>query len=386
MKKIKLFKVGAILIVLTILCLCVCACEPQHVHKGSWVINKEATCTEEGSKTFTCDSCDFTQTVTIPKASHSLDYVSSYRPTETSLWYDEYSCKNCGEKIKEECLFINGSDADDMSLIKKGINTDKISFTYSTELNGVKITLKSATFQNIKTSFINISEIDAYVYVEGNCFLNGYTEEQTRAIKVGDNSNLYFRGDGSLTINGYIESGSDVIFDGQAEIAVNNANLKKTALTCDNLTVKSGKVTINSGYNGIVVGDSGRIAITMGELNIINSNTEYNKSSAGITLGGEDSIIKVGTGKVGAKLLIKNFSFGINSTNQSTVSFGAYSESEIISTNLVISAKVGKRYFTTKIKAGEDKASAKEKEPDAIGVCKYLYCFDQAEWSQAEWS
>ena len=48
----------------------------EHKHSfSSPVITKEATCKEEGIKTFTCDSCDFSYTEVITKLPHTLKYV-----------------------------------------------------------------------------------------------------------------------------------------------------------------------------------------------------------------------------------------------------------------------------------------------------------------------
>ena len=48
----------------------------EHKHSfSSPVITKEATCKEEGIKTFTCDSCDFSYTEVIAKVPHTLKFV-----------------------------------------------------------------------------------------------------------------------------------------------------------------------------------------------------------------------------------------------------------------------------------------------------------------------
>lgn len=48
----------------------------EHKHSfSSPVITKEATCKEEGIRTFTCDSCDFSYTEVITKLPHTLKYV-----------------------------------------------------------------------------------------------------------------------------------------------------------------------------------------------------------------------------------------------------------------------------------------------------------------------
>ncbi len=65
----------------------------SHEHSYTETV-KEATCTEDGLKTFTC-SCGRSYTEKIPATGHDFDYVV-VEPTCISIGYETNTCKNCG--------------------------------------------------------------------------------------------------------------------------------------------------------------------------------------------------------------------------------------------------------------------------------------------------
>lgn len=68
----------------------------EHKHNfRSPVITKEATCKEEGIRTFTCDSCDFSYTEVITKLPHTLKFV-----VEEDEHYQK--CEKCDYVSKKE--------------------------------------------------------------------------------------------------------------------------------------------------------------------------------------------------------------------------------------------------------------------------------------------
>lgn len=72
------------------------------------VITKEATCKEEGSKTYTCSICGDTKTEAIPKKDHTWDEGKvTKKATCTEDGLKVYTCKSCGE-TKEEVLKATG--------------------------------------------------------------------------------------------------------------------------------------------------------------------------------------------------------------------------------------------------------------------------------------
>ena len=65
----------------------------SHEHSYTETV-KEATCTEDGLRTFTC-SCGRSYTEKIPATGHDFDYVV-VEPTCISIGYETNTCKNCG--------------------------------------------------------------------------------------------------------------------------------------------------------------------------------------------------------------------------------------------------------------------------------------------------
>ena len=80
-----------------------CSCgeksdEEEHTF-GEWVIDKEATTTEEGSKHRTCSICDYEETETIPviDEEHTHSFPKTWEHDEENHWHE---C-SCGEKSDE---------------------------------------------------------------------------------------------------------------------------------------------------------------------------------------------------------------------------------------------------------------------------------------------
>ncbi len=75
--------------------------EEIHVHSYTSKVTKEATCTEKGTVTFTCE-CGETYTEAIPSLGHDMKFSSKVEPTETEFGYSIYKCERCGETEKRE--------------------------------------------------------------------------------------------------------------------------------------------------------------------------------------------------------------------------------------------------------------------------------------------
>ncbi|MDY5000215.1 MAG: GH25 family lysozyme, partial [Lachnospiraceae bacterium] len=64
---------------------------------SDWVVNKEASCSEEGSKSRVCSLCGQSETESISKIEHQWDDgVVKTEPTETAEGVKEFTCKACG--------------------------------------------------------------------------------------------------------------------------------------------------------------------------------------------------------------------------------------------------------------------------------------------------
>ena len=70
----------------------------------SGTVTKEATCTEEGSKTYTCENCGATETKSIPKTTHNYKITEQKDATCTENGYSISVCYTCNDKKKEEIV------------------------------------------------------------------------------------------------------------------------------------------------------------------------------------------------------------------------------------------------------------------------------------------
>ena len=70
----------------------------------SGTVTKEATCTEEGSKTYTCENCGATKTIDIQKTAHNYKITEQKDATCTENGYSISACQTCNDKKKEEIV------------------------------------------------------------------------------------------------------------------------------------------------------------------------------------------------------------------------------------------------------------------------------------------
>lgn len=73
--------------------------EEKHEHKYTAKVTKEATCTEEGEMTYTCD-CGDSYTEAIPKKAHEYEVTVTKEPTCTEEGMETKVCKICGDTIE----------------------------------------------------------------------------------------------------------------------------------------------------------------------------------------------------------------------------------------------------------------------------------------------
>lgn len=73
-------------------------CEHEY---DNGVITKEATCTEEGEKTFTCSLCEETKIESVPVKAHTYDEEVTKEPTFEEEGEKTFTCKNCGDSYTE---------------------------------------------------------------------------------------------------------------------------------------------------------------------------------------------------------------------------------------------------------------------------------------------
>ena len=75
-------------------------------HKYTSSVTKKASCTEDGTMTYTCD-CGDSYTETIKAAGHKYE-TTTVPPTDTEAGYDEHICSVCGDNYKDNIIPANG--------------------------------------------------------------------------------------------------------------------------------------------------------------------------------------------------------------------------------------------------------------------------------------
>ena len=86
-------------------------------HEYEWTVTKEATCTEEGSKTGVCEVCKKEVTEKIDAKGHSFGiWTTTKEPTETEVGQMQSVCEVCKETVTTElqpipkgCVFVKGT-------------------------------------------------------------------------------------------------------------------------------------------------------------------------------------------------------------------------------------------------------------------------------------
>ena len=73
-------------------------------------VTKEATCTEKGVKTFTCDACHETKTEEIPVLGHTYTSKVTKEATTTDTGIMTYTCSKCGHEYTEVIPKLPGTD------------------------------------------------------------------------------------------------------------------------------------------------------------------------------------------------------------------------------------------------------------------------------------
>ena len=78
----------------------------EHTHSYTAAVTKEATCTENGQKTYTC-ACGDSYEETVPALGHAYTQTE-VAPTCTEDGYTEYTCSRCGDRYTKDARSATG--------------------------------------------------------------------------------------------------------------------------------------------------------------------------------------------------------------------------------------------------------------------------------------
>lgn len=91
-----------VFLLLTLLCLSSCGKKENHQHEFVETIEKEATCTSDGTKSFTCIKGDYVYYETIPKTGHNYVKTIVKQATCTTKGQYKYTCKRCNHTYYQD--------------------------------------------------------------------------------------------------------------------------------------------------------------------------------------------------------------------------------------------------------------------------------------------
>lgn len=187
---------------------------------------------------------------------------------------------------------FSGSCADGSITVKKGTKGVKL------VLNGLDLTSVSALTGPILCKASTETEIVAEAGTVNNLADSAANAEEKAAIKVNKQSSMVLSGTGTLNVNGMYKNGIKGGTETDITVKEQNLNINSAdhGLASDNtVTIKSGKLTIESGGDGIKsspdrVDDAGNPDDTVSLGDILIEGGEININSAGDGIQGDNSV------------------------------------------------------------------------------------------------
>lgn len=124
--------------VVVLLCGILTGCGKCEHEYDNGVITKEATCTEEGEKTFTCSLCEETKTESVAIKSHTYKEEITKEPTFEEEGEKTYTCENCGDSyiesipVRDDEVVVTVTNKSNLPKdINAGRYSDRIDFTFN---------------------------------------------------------------------------------------------------------------------------------------------------------------------------------------------------------------------------------------------------------------
>ena len=191
MKKIKTFFVIA-----SIICsafLSGCSCEHEY---DSGVISKEATCTDEGIKTFTCTLCGGTYDETINIVPHTFDEGTiTKEPTCNEKGVKTFTCTKCKTTKEEEIPCIEHTYTDKVTL-EPTFDTEGVR-TFTCEVCGEKYTEEIPKIE--RTVIVSVTSKTS---IPEDIYNGRYSNRVTFSFNLENQTDKDVKGvSGNLTIN-----------------------------------------------------------------------------------------------------------------------------------------------------------------------------------------
>lgn len=238
----------------------------EHVW-GDWTVTKDATCTETGSRTHTCTSCNATESETIPVRAH--DYTATIAaPTCTEKGYTKHTCSRCNSSYTDSYTdmlehswdegIITTEPTADAPGVKtftckrcRATKTEAVSNLVQQEVSWMPagpITVTYGDFAYTRPTAYNDS-------VEDCTFTYSSSNPAVATVDANDKTTIVGAGTTVITATAPAVPGKFAETSASYTLNVNKAALTVTA---NNHTIAYGLVPDNNGYrvSGLVNGDT----------------------------------------------------------------------------------------------------------------------------------
>ena len=259
----------------------------EHVW-GDWTVTKEATCTEDGSKTRSCTSCGHPETEAIPALGHNWgDWVLTTPPTEEHNGVETRTCSRCNATETRDVAKLAQQDVRfPVSSITKTygdpavFNTAKNwtldgdqELTYASSDPAVavvdavsgKITIKGAGTATITAT----ADAVPNKYVETSASFTLTVNKAKLTLRAADASIVYGQPSPafSWTAQGFVYGEDESVLTGQAQFACaykTYGSVGTYPITLSGLSAQNYDITFEAG--ALTVSSAEKYTITLGKL------------------------------------------------------------------------------------------------------------------------
>lgn len=265
------------------------AVRPAGTHVwGDWTVTKEATCTEDGSKTRSCTSCGHSETEVIAKLGHAWgDWVLTTPPTEEQNGVETRTCSRCNATETRDVAKLKRQDVRfPVSSITKTYGESEV---YNTATNLTLDGDQELTYASSDPAVAVVDAVSGEVTIKGagtatitataDAVPNKYVETSASFTLTVNKAKLTLRAaDASIvygqpspafswTAQGFVYGEDESVLTGQAQFACaykTYGSVGTYPITLSGLSAQNYDITFEAG--ALTVSSAEKYTITLGKL------------------------------------------------------------------------------------------------------------------------
>ncbi|MCC8131087.1 MAG: hypothetical protein LIO72_04980 [Ruminococcus sp.] len=237
--------------------------DEPHTHTYEGVVTKEATCTEDGVKTYTCSVCEDTYTETIPATGHtesdevvienkvaatctadgsydSVVYCTvceaevsrvTVTTSATGHSYVDGVCENCGEHGASESTTTDSTNTQTSTVV---VSDTVNSVLKPNTLDGATVNQATISITSTEAGTLTVTEIKDTVTASGTLTFSDSSSSYTFAASEGEiTGGTVLTGVETNSSGAVIENTGTVLFYGDIDFETNNATTSTLTITLD---------------------------------------------------------------------------------------------------------------------------------------------------------